>query len=176
MRNIFLLVGSFVACLLLSLMPARAAELSTSTAPEAIVIDLTEIPEDLVIPSADDLLGTGRVNQGSTRMTYLSEVSASLHITPDGVATVNAGAISFDERLTNLLVVAELQQLINGEWTTIRTYRYFTGDSYIELSETCDVVRGYYYRVRNTTTAYAGNDSETRVATTNGWNFYVPGT
>lgn len=175
MKRVFLLAGSLFAFLMLPLIPAKAAELSVST-PEAIVIDLTEIPEDLVIPSAEEALGAGRVNPDSSRMTYLSEVFAHLHITSEGVATVHAEAYSYDERLTNLLVVAELQQLRNGQWTTIRTYRYFTGDSYVILSETCDVARGYYYRVKNTTTAYAGSDSETRVATTPEWNFYVPGT
>lgn len=175
MKRILILIGSLFAFLLLPLVPAKAVELSVST-PETIVIDLTEIPDDLVIPSAEDALSTGRVNPNGTRMTYLAEVSAEVHITPEGVATTHAEAHSYDERLTNLLVVAELQQLRNGQWTTIRTYRYFTGDSYVILDETCNVERGYYYRVRNTTTAYAGNDSETRVATTPEWNFYVPGT
>lgn len=172
MKRVVLLAGCLMAFLLLPVLSAKAAELQANRVPANVIIDLTEIPEDLVIPA----LGTERVEQGNTRMTYLAEVSAELHITPEGVATTHAEAHSYDERLTNLLVVAELQQLINGEWTTIRTYRYFTGSSYVILDETCEVTRGYYYRVKNTTTAYAGTDSETRVATTSGWNFYVPGT
>ena len=122
-------------------------------------------------------LSIGKVLDGSTtRMRYLDRVGASIHITDAGVATVTADAYSYDSALTNLLIVAELQQLRNGEWYTLRTYRYFTGDSAAIISETCEVDRGYYYRVVNTTTAYAGNDSETRVLESPEWNFFVPGT
>jgi len=122
-------------------------------------------------------LGTGKVvAENTTRMKYLARVGASIHIMDDGTATVTADAVSYDPALTNLLVVAELQQLRNGDWYTLRTYRYFTGDNAAIISETCEVARGYYYRVVNTTTAYAGSDSETRVAETPEWNFFVPGT
>ena len=122
-------------------------------------------------------LSLEKVLDGSTtRMKYLTSVGASIHILDDGTATVTADAISYEPTLTNLLVVAELQQLRNGEWYTLRTYRYFTGNTYAVISETCAVERGYYYRVVNTTTAYAGNDSETRVLESPEWNFFVPGT
>ena len=122
-------------------------------------------------------LSSSRVNgTDGTRMRYLAEVSASIHITPEGVATTNAGAISDCAQLDNLLVVAELQQLRSSGWYTLRTYRYFSGDNAVEISETCNVDRGYYYRVVNTTTAYVGTDSETKVLESPSWNFYVPGT
>ena len=165
MKKLMFAVSVVALLLLLPVLSGRAAE--SEAVREAVVIDLSEIPEGL---------GTGKVVDNATRMRYLSEVGAEIHITPEGVATVYAEAISYSSELTNLLVVAELQQLINGQWTTLRTYRYFTGDTYAIISETCSVSRGYYYRVVNTTTAYAGNDSETKVATTPSWNFYVPGT
>ena len=114
--------------------------------------------------------------ENATRMRYLDMVGADIHIMDDGVATVHAQAISGSTQLTNLLVVAELQQQINGQWTTIRTYRYFTADNSVYISETHTVSRGYYYRVVNTSTAYAGSDSETQVLESPSWNFYVPGT
>lgn len=131
---------------------------------------------ELGTESTEEDTGLGIASENSTRMRYLENVGASIHITDDGTATVTADAVSFASELTNLLVVAELQQLRNGEWTTLRTYRYFSGDSIVIISETCTVARGYYYRVVNTSTAYAGSDSETEVLETGAWNFYVPGT
>ena len=126
---------------------------------------------------AKETLSSERVDGGSTiRMRYLDIVSADIHITDDGVATVDAEAISFSSEVTNMLVVAELQQLVNGQWVTLRTYRCFNGTGNAIVSQTCNVSRGYYYRVKNTSTAYAGNDSETKELETPGWNFYVPTT
>lgn len=143
----------------------------------AMLCVLLVLTTPLVKGKASEELGTGKVEDGTpSRMKYLDMVGADLLITDDGVATVHAQARSFSPLLTNLLVVAELQQQINGQWTTIRTYRYFTGDNSVFISETHTVARGYYYRVVNTTTAYAGNDSETRVLESPSWNFYVPGT
>lgn len=168
MKKLVLLISAAMFFVLFPLMPGQAAEvLDGSTRAE--VIDLNEIPDwvDAVRPE---------VSGAETRMTYLSAVRAEIHITPEGVATVYADAISYSSQLTNLLVVAELQQLVNGEWMTLRTYRYFTGDNSAAISETCNVARGYYYRTVNTTTAYAGSDSETKVVESPSWNFYVPGT
>lgn len=165
MKKLVFIVSVVALLLVLPILQGKAAE--SNAVREPVVIDLNEIPEGL---------GTGKVVDSGTRMRYLSEVAAELHITPAGVATVYASATSASSELTNLLVVAELQQLVNGEWSTLRTYRYFTGDRAAIINETCNVARGSYYRVVNTTTAYAGNDSETKVATTGEWNFYVPGT
>jgi len=165
-----ILLGVLVTLLVVfsPLMQGQATELGTEPVAEE---------GELGTASGFEDLGTGRINaENSTRMRYLDRVGASIHIQDDGTATVTADAISGSTELTNLLVVAELQQMVNGEWTTLRTYRYFTGDTYAIISETCTVARGYYYRVVNTTTAYAGNDSETKVLETGAWNFYVPGT
>lgn len=128
------------------------------------------------LTTAPELSSGKVVDEGTTRMRYLDRVGASIHIMDDGTATVTADAVSFAPEITNLLVVAELQQMRNGTWYTLRTYRYFTGDNAAIISETCEVARGYYYRVVNTTTAYAGSDSETRVLESPEWNFFVPGT
>lgn len=165
-----ILLGVLVTLLVVfsPLMQVQATELGTEP-----LADET----GLGTASGSENLGTGRVDgESGTRMRYLENVGASIHIMDDGTATVTADAISGSSELTNLLVVAELQQLRNGEWTTLRTYRYFSGDSIVIISETCTVERGYYYRVVNTTTAYAGSDSETEVLETGAWNFYVPGT
>ena len=122
-------------------------------------------------------LGTGKVEgENASRMRYLDLVEADIFINDAGVATVHAEAFSASPQLTNLLVVAELQQQINGQWVTIRTYRYFSAENDVYISETHTVSRGYYYRVVNTSTAYAGTDSETQVLESPSWNFYVPGT
>ena len=142
-----------------------------------IVIDVQNAAENSKIGLAPKGLSSSKVNgSNGIRMRYLAAVEASIHITPEGVATTVAEAISDCDQLDNLLVVAELQQLRNGEWYTLRTYRCFTGYTAAAISETCEVPRGYYYRVVNTTTAYVGSDSETKVAETPSWNFYVPGT
>ena len=135
-----------------------------------------KVTEEFYVESECSTLSTGKVENDINRMKYLVTIGAEIHITDTGVATVYADAISDADDLSNLLVVAELQQLVNGSWVTLRTYRYFTADTSAVISQTCNVSRGYYYRVRNTTTAYVGNDSETRVAETPSWNFYVPGT
>jgi len=165
-----ILLGVLVTLLVVfsPLIQGQATELGTEPAAEETGLGTASGSEDL---------GTGRVDgESGTRMRYLENVGASIHIMDDGTATVTADAISLSSELTNLLVVAELQQLVNGNWTTLRTYRYFTGDNTAVIMETCTVARGYYYRVVNTTTAYAGSDSETEVLETGAWNFYVPGT
>lgn len=173
MKKVLFTLGLAFVFWSLSMVSARADELGRSeeggtAAQKPVVIDLTEIPEWVELGTAS--------GDTENRMKYISTMSAQLNISNDGVATVYAEAVSYSDQLTNLLVVAELQQLVNGNWTTLRTYRYFTGNYYAVISQTCDVSRGYYYRVVNTTTAYAGNDSETKVATTGSWNFYVPTT
>lgn len=161
-------------------MKGQAAEILSAekeTDGTGIIIDVQNAAENGGIGLAPKGLSSGKVNgSGDTRMRYLASVGASIHITPEGVATTYADAVSDSNQLDNLLVVAELQQLRNGEWYTLRTYRCFTGYSVATISETCEVPRGYYYRVVNTSTAYVGNDSETKVAETPSWNFYVPGT
>ena len=147
-------------------------EVESETLP--VAGEAVETGLDVVVTLKEEL-GTGKVEPGDTRMTYLARVGASIQVMDDGTAVVTADAIAYDT-ITNLLVVAELQQQINGQWVTLRTYRYFTGDTYAIIMEECSVSRGYYYRVVNTTTAYAGSNSETRVAETPEWNFFVPGT
>ena len=120
-------------------------------------------------------LSADKVVPGDTRMTYLARVGASIQVMDDGTAAVAADAYAYNT-ITNLLVVAELQQLRNGEWYTLVTYRCFTGDTLAIITEEFTVPAGYYYRVVNTTTAYAGNDSETQVLETGAWNYLVPGT
>ena len=143
----------------------------------AVLVGVFVLVAPLMQGQASEGLSSDKVeNENTTRMRYLDMVGADIHITDEGVATVHAQAYSYSDQLTNLLVVAELQQKINGQWTTLRTYRYFTGDDSVLISETHTVSRGYYYRVVNTTTAYAGSDSETRVLESPEWNFYVPGT
>ena len=174
MKRVLLVLGFALMLWSLPVLSAKADETSRNdseggaTAQKPVVIDLTEIPAWVELGTAS--------GESNNRLTYISSTSTSLHITPEGVATVYADAYSFSDLLTNLLVVAELQQLVNGNWTTLVTYRYFTGDTYAVISQTCDVARGYYYRVKSATTAYAGNDSETVESTTGEWNFYVPGT
>ena len=174
MKKVLLLLGFALMFWSVPMLSARADGADKDTgagsavAQKPVVIDLTEIPDWVE-------LGTASGNSND-RLRYISTMATELHITPEGVATVYADALSASDQLTNLLVVAELQQKINGRWTTLVTYRCFSADSCVIISETWDVDRGYYYRVKNTTTAYAGSDSETVTATTGEWNFYVPGT
>lgn len=156
-------------------MPVRAAE-------DIAIVETTTIAAEQIQEAgtgaetvSEDGLSAGKVGPDDTRMKYLARVGASIHIMDDGTATVTADATAYNT-ITNLLVVAELQQQINGQWVTLRTYRYFTASPDVIISETCNVSRGYYYRVVNTTTAYAGSDSETQVLETGAWNFFVPGT
>ena len=180
MKKIILCAMATLFLLTSTITRGQAAEiLSTEkeTNGTGIVIDVQNAAENSMIGLAPKGLSSTKVNgSNGIRMRYLAAVEASIHITPEGVATTHAEAISDSSQLDNLLVVAELQQLRNGEWYTLRTYRCFTGDTAVAISETCEVPRGYYYRVVNTTTAYVGSDSETKVAETPSWNFYVPGT
>lgn len=180
MKKIILCAMATLFLLTSTITRGQAAEiLSTEkeTNGTGIVIDVQNAAENSMIGLAPKGLSSTKVNgSNGIRMRYLAAVEASIHITPEGVATTHAEAISDSSQLDNLLVVAELQQLRNGEWYTLRTYRCFTGDTAAVISETCEVSRGYYYRVVNTTTAYVGSDSETKVAETPSWNFYVPGT
>ena len=126
---------------------------------------------------ASETLGTEKVTANNqTRMRYIDGMGASIHIMDDGTATTTANAFTYESGVDHILVVAELQQLRDGSWYTLRTYRYFTADTEAIISQTCQVEEGYYYRVVNTTTMYAGNDSETEVLESPSWNFFVPGT
>ncbi len=182
MKKIILCAMATLFLLTLTLTKGQAAESFSAekeTNGTGIVIDVQNAAtaENGGIGLAPQGLSSGKVNGNSgIRMRYLATIGASIHITPEGVATTYADAISDSNQLDNLLVVAELQQLRNGEWYTLRTYRCFTGDTAAVISETCNVSRGYYYRVVNTTTAYVGSDSETKTVESPSWNFYVPGT
>lgn len=184
MRKLIFLASIVLCVLLLPVTEGQAAqekemELTVEVGGEVQKVENldTVVPEGKLSSILNaGTLGTGKVVGGTSRMRYLDIVRAEIHITPEGVATVYADATSYSSQITNMLVVAELQQLINGEWTTLRTYRCFTGDYSAIVNQTCNVSRGYYYRVVNTATAYAGNDSETKVLETPSWNFYVPGT
>lgn len=182
MKKIILCAMATLFLLTSTITKGQAAEILSAekeTDGTGIVIDVQNAAtsEDGIIGLSQQGLSASRVNgNNGARMRYLATMAASIHITPEGVATTVAEAISDSSQLDNLLVVAELQQLRNGEWYTLRTYRCFTGSNAAAISETCEVPRGYYYRVVNTSTAYVGNDSETKVLESPSWNFYVPGT
>lgn len=161
--------------MLMVLVISGAACIPVMAAEDIAVAEQIQEPGTEMETAQEDGLSAGKVEAGDTRMTYLARVGASIHIMDDGTATVTADATAYNT-ITNLLVVAELQQQVNGQWVTLRTYRYFTASPDAIISETHTVSRGYYYRVVNTTTAYSGSNSETRVATTPEWNFFVPGT
>ena len=102
------------------------------------------------------------VSNNGARMTYIISMGSNLTINSNGIAYVTADADCYPNTTTNLSIVTELQRKVDGNWTVYRTYRLFTGQSYGDIMESCQVPQGYSYRVHTTVTAYSGSDSEVR--------------
>ncbi len=101
----------------------------------------------------------------SPQMLYITNANSYIQISSSGRATVEAYVIGYSNTVTKTKVEADLQQLKNGRWTSIKTWSVSKNSYKATLVESIQVSKGYSYRVVATVTAYSGRDSETQVIT-----------
>ena len=109
-----------------------------------------------------EILRNGEI---SPQMLYIANANANIQISSRGRATVEAYVIGYSHIVTKTKVEADLQQLKNGRWTSIKTWSVSKNSYKTTLVESIQVSKGYSYRVVATVTAYSGRDSETQVIT-----------
>jgi len=109
-----------------------------------------------------EILRNGEI---SPQMLYIANANANIQISSSGRATVEAYVIGYSNTVTKTKVEADLQQLKNGRWTSIKTWSVSKNSYKTTLVESIQVSKGYSYRVVATVTAYSGRDSETQVIT-----------
>lgn len=84
--------------------------------------------------------------------TYITQFNNTLSISTTGKAEIESCLYSFDS--DELQVVAELQQLSNGIWTTIKSWESYSASISCSVSEAWYVEAGHYYRLVSTGTVY----------------------
>lgn len=92
-------------------------------------------------------------------MLYIRDASCSMMINSNGEATVSA-FVKGVSSATRTSVTANLQQLKNGKWTTIKTFSKTEKSNMVNLLESYSVEKGYSYRVQITATVNCNEASE----------------
>jgi len=87
--------------------------------------------------------------------TEISLFSNTFSISDSGLATVESLLYAFD--VDEIRISAQLQQLKNGSWTTIKSWTSSSTDVYCTLAEVWYVMSGYSYRMVSTGTVYENN-------------------
>lgn len=98
-------------------------------------------------------------------MEYIASSRTTLNIDSNGTAKVNCSVYGYSGTTTKVKITAKLQQYKNGSWITVKTFTASADSHYKIMSESCDVVSGYKYRVQATVSAYSGSLVETRTET-----------
>ena len=109
-----------------------------------------------------EILRNGEI---SPQMLYIANANSYIQISSSGRATVDVYIIGYSNTVTKTKVEADLQQLKNGRWTSVKTWSTSKNSYKSTLVESMQVSKGYSYRVVATVTAYKGSDSETQVIT-----------
>lgn len=94
--------------------------------------------------------------------TEIAEFTNSFDISDSGRATVESILYAFD--VDEIRLKADLQQLKNGSWSTIKSWTSTSNDIYCAIGEEWYVVSGYSYRLATTGTVYK-NGSQVEQAT-----------
>ncbi len=84
--------------------------------------------------------------------TEIAEFTNSFDISTGGKATVES--ILYTYNVSDIGLKAELQQLKNGSWTTIKSWTGKSKDIYCTIGEAWYIVSGYSYRLVATGTVY----------------------
>ncbi len=99
----------------------------------------------------DEILPNGEI---SPQMLYITNADSNIQISSSSRATVEAYVIGYSNTVTKTKVEADLQQLKNGRWTSIKTWSVSKNSYKATLVESIQVSKGYSYRVVATVTAY----------------------
>lgn len=117
-----------------------------------------------------DLDERTEANSVQPMWTEISQFTNAFEIESSGRAIANTVLYAFD--VDEIRINAALQQLKNGNWTTIKSWTSSSIDIYCILDEAWYVVGGYSYRYVSTGTVYE-NDSpvEQTTYTSEVWNY-----
>lgn len=89
----------------------------------------------------------------SPRWTYITEFSNAFDISVTGLFQFNT-SLSARSSINKVEVNASIQQYVNGNWQTIRSWTNTSTSSSIEVFREWYVVPGYYYRLVSTGAVY----------------------
>ncbi|MDE7318660.1 MAG: hypothetical protein K2N46_02880 [Lachnospiraceae bacterium] len=108
---------------------------------------------------AAEIGGETYLQQTTPFMLYIRDTSCTIMVNSNGEATVSA-FVKGVSSVTRASVTANLQQLKNGKWTTIKTFSKTVNSNNVNLLETYSVEKGYSYRVQITVIVYCNETSE----------------
>lgn len=86
--------------------------------------------------------------------TEISQFNNNINITSSGSADIESTILAFSVDL--IKVEVHLQQLMNGSWTTIKTWTGTSQDEVCSVIGSWYVQKGYFYRLVSTGTVYSG--------------------
>jgi hypothetical protein len=102
---------------------------------------------------------------------YISSTSENVTIS-GGVATCTASARATSV-IDEITIVSKLQRYQNNAWVTLQTFTETAYTYYASLVGTCNVDRGYSYRLVTTYQAYIGGVLEETVNKTYNYGTYT---
>jgi len=89
----------------------------------------------------------------SVNFVYISSFKNSFDISSSGLVSITSKASAYD--IDEMHVSGLLQQYVNGQWKTIKTWYMETSGTNDILSGTCYVASGYDYRYMSYANMYA---------------------
>lgn len=95
-------------------------------------------------------------------MTYITQIRNTLSISNSGNAQLVCNVAGVYGSVTRIVITANLQQYQNGQWITIETYAKDSNSYDVTLNNSCQVSKGYTYRVVANVQAYTSSASEGR--------------
>lgn len=98
----------------------------------------------------------------SPHMTYITRAECALTVSTTGNASVVCKVKGTQGNVIRTVITANLQQYQNGQWITIKTYTKGSNSYDVTLNNSCQVSKGYTYRVVANVRAYTSSSSEGR--------------
>ena len=104
------------------------------------------------------------------RFTYIETADQSFSINSNGKASIYA-LTTGKQGVDSVAVEANLQQLKNGVWTTIKTWSASKPGRTVTVSGEWNVVKGYSYRLQSAHSAYYNGATEKTTITSKTVNY-----
>ncbi len=92
----------------------------------------------------------------SPRWTYITEFANAFDISPTGLFQLYT-ALSARSGITKTEVTASIQQYVNGDWQTIKSWTQTSKRNKIELLQEWYVEKNYYYRLVSSGAVYVND-------------------
>lgn len=116
------------------------------------------------------LVENSESNVMQPQWTEIFQFTNTFEISSSGRAAVETILYAFD--VDEIRISADLQQLKNGSWTTIKSWTSSSTDVYCTLEEAWYVMSGYSYRLVTTGTVYEnGSQVEQTTYTSKAWEY-----